>query len=287
MFNIRTDLALEAHEIASKNKKHIVDGVIFCEEYKASYKLTRVEIISRDGEKATGKPMGKYLTLDVGRIWNQGCDELESVCLTIGEMIKELSGSVSSALVVGLGNVDITADALGPKAVSQVIVTRHLKTAEPEIFKSMSFGNIAAFAPGVMSQTGIETAEAIKSITDKITPDVVVVIDALATGDLSRLGTVVQISNTGISPGSGVGNRRSTINRETLGVPVIAIGIPTVMDAVALIYDKENQKECEDMFITPKDCDKIISFMSRVIGYSIDMAFHDKLSLEDIISVLN
>lgn len=289
MFEIRTDLALEAHEIASKNKKHTVDGVIFREEIFDSYKLTRVEIVSPEGVAATGKPIGKYLTLDVGKIWNRGIDELESVCTLLGRMIKELSGSPESILVTGLGNTDITADALGPKSVSHVIVTRHLKSEEPDIFQSMGFCDVSAFAPGVLSQTGIETAEAIKSISKKIKPSVIIAVDALASADMSRLGTVIQTSNTGIAPGSGVGNRRSALNQRSLGVPVIAIGIPTVMDAVTLTHQisHENFRECENMFVTPKDCDKIISFMSRVIGYSINVAFHSKLSFNDIISVLS
>ena len=294
MFEIRTDLALEAHEIASKNKTHAIDGVIFQEEQIEGYRLTRVEIISPEGEKATGKPIGKYLTLDVGKIWNRGNDETETVCTLLRDMIKELTGDVSSVLTVGLGNTDITADALGPETVSHIIVTRHLKNEAPDIFNKMGFCDVSALTPGVLSQTGIETSEVVKSIKNKIKPSVIIVIDALASGDMSRLGTVIQISNTGIAPGSGVGNRRSVINQRALGVPVIAIGVPTVMDAVTLACSITEAKlsdkkitECENMFITPKDCDKIISFMSRVIGYSIDMAFHTKLSLTDIVSVLS
>lgn len=295
MFEIRTDLALEAHEIASKNKKQVVDGVIFREESIGSYKLTRVEIISPDGERATGKPMGKYLTLDVGKIWNRGGDEMESVCITLGNMIREFAESAESVLVVGLGNTDITADALGPVSLSHVIVTRHLKNETPEIFNSMGFFDISALVPGVLSQTGIETAETVKSVTDMLKPSLVVVIDALASGDMSRLGSVIQISNTGISPGSGVCNRRSSLNSESLGIPVISMGIPTVVDAVTLasnvmgcdILPDSRFSECENMFVTPKDCDKIIAFMSRVIGYSINVAFHKEMNFEDIMSVLS
>lgn len=298
MFEIRTDLALESHEIASKNKKSAIDGVIFSEEVFDKYKLTRIEILSPEGEKETGKPMGKYLSLDVGKIWNRGADEIECVCSLLANMITELSKNSESVLVAGLGNTEITADALGPKALSHIIVTRHLKSEEATFFKSMNFFDISALAPGVLSQTGIETMECIKSITDKIKPSLVIAIDALATGDVSRLGSVIQISDTGISPGSGVGNRRSSLNKKSLGIPVISIGVPTVVDAISLtrnmcehcdteIISKETQKEYENMFVTPKDCDKIIAFMSQLIGYSINTAFHKSLSFADMISILS
>ena len=295
MFEIRTDLALEAHEIAAKNKKCAPDGVIFRETSVDNYKMTRVEILSPEGEKATGKPMGRYLSLDVGKIWNRGTDEAECICTHLGNMLRELAGEVESVLVIGLGNTDITADALGPLAVNHLIVTRHLKTEAPDIFNGMGFCDLSAIAPGVLSQTGIETAETAKSICDSLKPSLVIAIDALASGDMSRLGTVVQISDTGISPGSGVCNRRSSLNRDTLGVPVISMGVPTVVDAVTLasnvlgrdITEEPKLHECENMFVTPKDCDKIIAFMSRVIGYAINMAFHKELNFEDITSVLS
>ena len=295
MFEIRTDLALEAHEIAQKNKQNTIDGVIFREEALDSYKLTRVEIISPDGERATGKPMGKYLSLDVGKIWNRGTDETERVCTHLGDMIRELADNAENVLIVGLGNTDITADALGPLAVRHVIVTRHLKNESPHIFNGMGFSELSAIVPGVLSQTGIETAETVKCICHTLKPSLVLAIDALASGDMARLGTVIQISDTGISPGSGVCNRRSSLNRSTLGVPVISMGLPTVVDAVTLASnvfgrnpaEEENLKECENMFVTPKDCDKIIAFMSRVIGYAINTAFHKELSFDDITSVLS
>ncbi len=300
MFEIRTDLAVEAHEIASKNKEHIIDGVVFSEEDKELYKLTRVEILSPDGEKATGKPMGKYLTLNVGKLWERGNEELENVCCLLAKMITELSGNCESVLVVGLGNTTVTADALGPQSLSHLIVTRHLKNASPDIFSQMHFFDISALAPGVLSQTGIETMEIVKSVTDKLKPSLVIAIDALASRDMSRLGTVIQISDTGIAPGSGVGNHRPALNSRSLGTPVISIGIPTVVDAVTLTANViemcgadlsnlniKSIRECENMFVTPKDCDKIISFMSRVIGYSINTAFHKELSFEDIMSVLS
>lgn len=295
MFEIRTDLAMEAHEIASKNKSHTLDGVIFREEAQDGYKLTRVEIISPEGERATGKPMGKYLSMDVGKIWNRGAEEVKGVCCHLASMLCELAGSPESILVVGLGNTDITADALGPLSLDHVIVTRHLRSEAPDIFNKMGFCDISAIAPGVLSKTGIETAETVKSVCNTLKPSLVIAIDALASGDMTRLGTVVQISDTGISPGSGVCNRRSSLNSDTLRAPVISMGVPTVVDAVTLasnvlgrdVEGEAGLSECENMFVTPKDCDKIIAFMSRVIGYAINVAFHKELSFEDITSVLS
>ncbi|MBR6633147.1 MAG: GPR endopeptidase [Clostridia bacterium] len=299
MFETRTDLALEAHEVALKNKKSALDGVIFREEERQGYKLTRVEIISENGERETGKPMGTYLTLDAGRIWDRGIDELKAVSQALGESIRELTKKCDSLLVVGLGNTTVTADALGPEALSHLIVTRHLKSASPRLFGDMGFFDISAIAPGVLSQTGIETMEIVKSVVQKLKPSLVIAIDALASRDMSRLGTVIQISDTGIAPGSGVGNHRPALNEDSLGVPVISMGIPTVVDALTLTANVvemcgvsvdsfvENAKveECKNMFVTPKDSDKIISYMSKAIGYAINMAFHTELSFEEMISI--
>lgn len=300
MFELRTDLALEAHEIAKKNKKHILDGVIFEEKMCGNYKTTRVEIISESGSKATGKPIGKYLTVDLGKIWDSGADEIETACNTVAGMIRELAQEYNSVMIVGLGNTLITADALGPLSLSHVIVTRHLKENSPDIFHNLNFFDISAIAPGVLSQTGIESAETVKGITDKVKPSLVIVIDALASMDISRLGRVIQISNTGISPGSGVGNSRAELSQGSLGIPVISIGIPTVVDAYTLALnvtqlsgeefkelDCNKAAECKNMFVTPKDCDKIISFMAKVIGYAINITFHKGLSFEDMKSILS
>ena len=279
----------------------LASHLIFEESVLEGYKLTRVEIISPEGERVTGKAMGKYLTLDVGKIWERGSGEMEQVCRAMAKILGEVCHSAESVLVVGLGNTLITADALGPEALSHIIVTRHLKTDSPEIFEKMKFFDVSALSPGVLSQTGIESAEIVKSVTRKLMPSLVITIDALASRDIERLGTVIQVSDTGVAPGSGVGNRRPELNASSLGVPVVSIGIPTVVDALTLAAsvieacgeekksfgNNEKILECKNMFVTPKDCDKIISFTSKVIGYSINTAFHSSLSFEDMISVIS
>ncbi len=301
MYQTRTDLAMEAHELASKNKNSPVDGVIFREEITESYKMTRIEILNEKGEKETGKPVGKYLTLHTGKLWEGGVENIYFASNAVSKLLRELAGNDLTGgpvLVVGLGNITITADAIGPKCVSHIIVTRHLKDSSPDIFESLGFGDTAALSPGVLSQTGIETSEIVKSVAKKISPSLVIAVDSLAARDISRLGTAIQLTDTGIAPGSGIGNRRSALNKKTLGVPVISIGIPTVVDALTLtanILEKyygstdmlsDNMEE-SDFFVTPKDTDKIISYMSKVIGYSINMTFHEKLSYEEMISIAN
>ena len=301
MYQSRTDLAMEAHELASKNKNSPVDGVIFREEITESYKMTRIEILNEKGEKETGKPIGKYLTLHTGKLWEGGIENIYFASNAVSKLLRELAGNDLGAgpvLVAGLGNITITADAIGPKGVSHIIVTRHLKDNSPDLFESLGFYDVAALSPGVLSQTGIETSEIIKSVAKKISPSLIIAVDSLAARDVSRLGTAIQLTDTGIAPGSGIGNRRSALNKKTLGVPVISIGIPTVVDALTLtanILEKyyggadmlsDNMEE-SDFFVTPKDTDKIISYMSKVIGYSVNMTFHEKLSYEEMISIAN
>ena len=301
MYQIRTDLALESHEIASKNKNSPVDGVVFREEIIEGYKMTRIEILNKIGEKETGKPIGKYLTLQTGKLWDAGIENMYFAANALSKLLLELVEDKLSSnpiLVAGLGNITINADAIGPKATSHIIVTRHLKNSSPDLFDSFGFSDIAALCPGVLSQTGIETAEIIKSVSKKIHPSIIIAIDSLAARDISRLGTTIQLTDAGITPGSGIGNRRNALNKDTLGVPVISIGIPTVVDALTLtanVLEKyygsadmiDSEVEESNFFVTPKDSDKIISYMAKVIGYSINMVFHDKLSYEEMISISN
>lgn len=301
MFQIRTDLAMEAHEIARKNKNSPVDGVIFREEILDGFKLTRIEIKDENAKKETGKPIGKYLTLDVGKLWESGIENIYFASSALSKLIHELtdiSYDDKPMLIAGLGNITITADAIGPKAVEHVIVTRHLKDATPKLFRDLGFSDLAAISPGVLAQTGIETSEIVKSVAKKISPSFIVAIDALTARNISRLGCAIQLTDTGIMPGSGIGNRRNALNESTIGVPVISIGIPTVVDALTLsanILEKYNgdssvlsgDSEERNFFVTPKDSDRIVSYMAKVVGYAINMAFHEKLSYEEMISLAN
>ncbi len=306
MYQPRTDLALEAHEIAVKNETAI-EGITIKEEFVENFKMTRVEITTEKGSKVTGKPCGKYLTLHTGSMCNQTSDNIIRASRALCSLIQELTeGTVktnSPILIAGLGNITISADAIGPKSLEHVIVTRHIKKDAPALFEELGLFDIAALSPGVLSQTGVETTEIIKSLVDKINPSIVIAIDSLASKNLERLATTIQLSNTGISPGSGMGNRRVSLNVDTLGVPVISIGIPTVVDAGTLAFgileksfkdkkvSKEIEKTLEDLtkemnyFVTPKDTDLIIGHMSKIIGYAINLAFHKNLGYEEMVSL--
>lgn len=310
MYQPRTDIALEAHETAIKNNGNKLDGIICREEITMGFSMTKVEIKSEEASRITSKPRGKYLTLHTGELWNEPSENLIRASKALSTLIRRLSENFikeeSTVLVVGLGNVTITADAIGPKALEHIIVSRHIKESAPEVFKGLGLIDISAIAPGVLSQTGIETEEIIKSVVDRIRPSVVVAIDSLASRNLDRLVKTIQLSDTGITPGSGIGNHRNALNRETLGVPVISIGIPTVVDADALAYDIlekyskndvtiksllekcfNNNEESLKYFVTPKDTDLIISSLSKVIGYGINLAFHKNINYEEMVSLAN
>lgn len=310
MYQPRTDLALEAHELASKNTNSPIDGIIYKEENIFNFKMTRVEINTDSASEKTGKPKGKYLTLHTGNIWNENSETLIRATKSLSHLIEELTQDKTSPekpiLITGLGNITITADAIGPKALEHIIVTRHIKASSPSLFEDLGLFDIAALSPGVLSQTGVETTEIIKSLADKISPSLVIAIDSLASKNLERLVTTIQLSDTGIAPGSGMGNRRVALNLETLGIPVISIGIPTVVDAGALAFDllekhcRKNQRENIineifsegfgkelQYFVTPKDTDLIISCLAKVIGYGINLAFHKNLEYEEMVSIAN
>jgi spore protease len=310
MYQPRTDLALEAHELASKNKASEIDGIMCKEESLYGFGMTRVEINTEEASRLTGKPCGKYLTLHTGMPWNESSDSFIRASRALSALIEELcvknADTSSPVLIAGLGNITITADAIGPKALEHVIVTRHIKSASPSLFADLGLFDVAALSPGVLSQTGVETTEIIKSLVDKISPSMVIAIDSLASKSLDRLVTTIQLSDTGIAPGSGMGNRRASLNKETLGVPVISIGIPTVVDAGTLAFDlvekfcqrtnrqeilnemfgEENEKDLQ-YFVTPKDTDLIISCLAKVIGYGINLAFHKNLEYEEMVSIAN
>ena len=182
----------------------------------------------------------------------------------------------ASVLVVGLGNRAITPDAVGPDAMQSVLVTRHLCAQLPEQFGR--FRSVAALTPGVLGTTGVESAELVRAMTDRLHPDAVIVVDALACAEFDRLGRTVQLTDTGITPGSGVGNDRAGLDRTTLGVPVAAIGLPTVIDAGSLADDPR----AEQMFVTPRDIDAVVRDAAKLIGYGIDLALHDGLTVADL-----
>lgn len=319
-FAVRTDLAIEAREMAQEgqNGRGEPDGVQVETSHTENYDLTRVHILTEQGSQIMGKPMGSYITLEAQKLKE---NDPESHCAIVAVLSKELQQLAKpkkqgTVLVVGLGNWNITPDALGPKVVSRILVTRHLRETLPDTL-AQTVRPVAAVSPGVMGITGIETGEIVKGIVEKMHPDLVIAIDALAARKTSRINAAIQLSDTGLAPGAGVGNKRKMLSKETLGVPVIAIGVPTVVDAATLVNDTmdrmltemRNQAEkrspfyqmlmdmesedkyrlitelltpaAENMFVTPKEVDAVVDRLADIIAKSVNMAMQQALTEED------
>ncbi len=279
----RTDLALEAHELwHGAAEGRTLPGVATAEHDAFGYAATAVEVTDAAAAKALGKPIGTYITLDLRPYWEHAEDAFARAAEAVGAELRSLLGgaAVKTALVVGLGNDAMTPDAVGPQTVSHVLVTRHL-------MRDAAFSGLTAVSvltPGVLGRTGMEAAELVRGAARAARPDVLVVVDALASRSLSRVCTTVQLADTGIVPGSGVGNRRRALNRASLGIPVIAVGVPTVVDAATLALDILEEAGAHDLepsalrghgagvMVTPRDIDAQIRELSRVVGYGIDLA---------------
>ena len=292
-FPIRTDLAVEARETTlSGSEAESISGVVYQqqEEDGGRIHISRVSVKNEKGAKALGKPKGNYLTVEAQDMWkNEGGihrEVSEALAHQIRALLKEAGlKKSSSVLVVGLGNPEVTSDSLGPQVLGNLRITRTL----------YADGKISGVVPGVMAQTGMEAAEIVKGIVGETKPEAVIVIDALAARSVKRLGTTIQLTDTGIHPGSGVGNRRSRLDAETMGIPVIAIGAPTVVGAAAIVYDAveslmEEVDEAEryqmvkdlvepklgPMIVTPKDIDDRVRRLSFVISEGLNIALlHD------------
>lgn len=291
----RTDLALEASEtlpIGSGLKKEI--------KTFDNLKITEIEISDESIAKKIKKTVGTYVTVELPN-FTDNYKDIEAKVNHVSKEIKKFLPKEGLVLVVGLGNSNITPDALGPKTINSVLATRHITG---EIARSTGLDKlraVAALAPGVLGQTGIEVSEVIFSLVKSIKPSGVIVIDALASKELSRLGSTVQISNTGISPGSGVGNARPEINKNTLGIPVLSIGVPTVVDALTLALnitqnrDNNNFKSLENkvspkgepMIVTPREIDLLIERASKFIAMSINCALHPDFSYIDLLDLIS
>lgn len=286
----RTDLALEAARQLARQGRPPLPGVREQTYTVEGYRVTRVDITGPDGAKAVGKPQGRYLTLNLEGLLRRESDAFPRAARAVaGELGKLLPPEPEnpSVLVVGLGNRLVTPDAVGPRAADHTMVTRHLVAQEPERFAP--FRPVAALAAGVLGTTGMESGEVVRALTDRLRPGLVIAVDALAARSVRRLCSTVQIADTGIIPGSGVGNARQALNRETLGVPVIALGVPTVVDAATLAADltggqpePSTDGELSGMLVTPKDIDVLVSDIAKVIGYGIDLALQEGLTVEDV-----
>lgn len=285
--NFRTDLALERCEFLGKKAINGVEIESF-EAEKA--KVTRIDVLNSEGEETVGKPVGRYITVEVTPFAKHAQfidDSLESVLAEIRRIIPK-TGSV---LVAGLGNMRITPDALGPKCASMIFATRHIKG---ELLKATGLSNlrsVSAFSTGVMGETGAESGEMIKGVVQTLKPDFVITVDALAARNVKRLGTTIQMCNTGIIPGSGVGNSRKEISEKTIGVPVISIGVPTVVDAATLIMDCVGTAGDEEliveqagsMMVTPREVDLMIERAAKLTSLAINCALQPDISPEDML----
>ena len=236
MYNFRTDLASERRDLYQKanNIENQIDGIESeQEDVNENIKIERVKITNENGEKAIGKPIGTYVTIDIKKLKIAQEDEIQKASETLTNELRKIIDThidkQGEILVVGLGNVYVTPDSLGPKVINEIDVTRHLINYLPQYVEEGT-RMVSAIAPGVLGTTGIETVEILKGVVDNIKPKLLIVIDALASRSIERISSTVQLSDTGIVPGAGVGNTRSEISQKTLGIPVIAIGIPTVVD---------------------------------------------------------
>ena len=309
MYNFRTDLALERRDIYQKiNKLQKIDGVETTEEeIDNNLKVSRVKITDINGEKALGKPIGNYVTVDVKKLKLAGEDEIQKTSQVLSEELKKIldlhTNKQEDVLIVGLGNIYVTPDSLGPKVINEIDVTRHIIKYLPQYIEEGA-RPVSAISPGVLGTTGIETVEILKGIVDNIHPKLLIVIDALASRSIERISSTIQISDTGIVPGAGVGNTRQEISKKTLGVPVIAIGIPTVVELATLVSDgidifidrlqekaesndflnklQQNDKYEEvkealnvgeyNMIVTPKEIDDLIENMKDIVARGINFA---------------
>ena len=294
----RTDLALEARELWQESAERTtrLSGVKATKTKREGYPVTRVDILDQRGEKALGKPQGSYLTIDLTTFWQRKSDFFERAVRAVGSQLRELLPEEGPVLVIGLGNEAMTPDAVGPLAADNVLITRHLIAAMPKHFAG--FRPVAVFRAGGLGTTGVESAEAVRGLVAEVQPALVIAVDALASRRVGRVCATVQLSDTGIIPGSGVGNHRAALNRETLGVPVLAVGIPTVVDAATLAADLLEESGVENiapeslrgggqtLMVTTQDIDRQVRDLSKVIGYGINWALQD-LEIEEMNALLS
>ena len=296
MLERRTDLAMEAKTLWEENAEDAsaLEGVEARESEREGFHVTTVRILSEKGAEALGKPVGNYVTLLLDGLARREEDAFGRAARALGAELQALLKlpEGAPALVVGLGNRAITPDAVGPKAADHTMVTRHLVERVPEHFGS--FRPVAALAAGVLGTTGMESGELAAAVVGKIKPACVLAVDALASRSLDRVCRTIQIADTGIVPGSGVGNARAALNEETLGVPVIAIGVPTVVDAATLCADVLAEAGRADLdpqalgragggvIVTPREIDSHVADISKVIGFGVNLALQTGLTVQDV-----
>lgn len=277
---MRTDMAIESRELMGAGK---FDGISEENFEDTGMKISRITVENEKGSDAIGKPVGVYTTIDLPKLADY--DEAARSQI-IAKELDSLLPNDGTVLVAGLGNSQITPDALGPKTASKILATRHLSRQNVKITGLEGLRSVAVIAPGVLGQTGMETSEILRSICSEIKPSAVIIIDAMASRHTQRIGSSIQICNTGISPGAGVGNNRPKLNRDALGAPVIAMGIPTVVDASTLAADLTGnnnfeKNETDPLIVTPREIDFLIDRASALLSLSINCALHPDFSPDD------
>lgn len=320
-FGINVDLALEAHDIVRGQTGQEIPGVIVDREKYENATVTIVKVVEESAEQLMGKPRGIYITIEAPALRDNNRAAQQEVAEILAQQLSSLFNLPENAnvLVVGLGNWNATPDSLGPKVIDHSMVTRHLYQYAPEELRA-GMRSVSAIAPGVLGITGIETAEIIKGVVEKIQPELIIVVDALAAGSVDRIATTIQIADTGIRPGSGIGNKRAGINKESMGgTPVIAIGIPTVVHAAVIaqvtveqfleqlqtnpmlyqiyknlrpdftqeVINNVLQPFAGNLMVTPKEIDALILSTSKIVAGGISMALHPSINAEEYNMYLN
>lgn len=309
MYNFRTDLADERTDIFKKNNNITkdIDGIETTVREEENIKITEVKVTNENGEKSIGKPIGSYITIDIKKLKLATDEDIEKYGNILSKELKKLinmhSATQDEILVVGLGNIYVTPDSLGPKVINEIDVTRHILKYMPQVLEKGT-RSVSAISPGVLGTTGMETLEIVEGIVNNIKPKLVIVIDALASRSMDRISSSIQLSDTGIVPGAGVGNTREELSQKTLNIPVIALGIPTVVESAVLVNDclnlfitklqeeaksndylnnlkaKDNYEEIKEalipndynMIVTPKEIDDLIENMKDVVARGINFA---------------
>ncbi len=281
---IFTDLACEDYERAGTQH---APGVSYSEYDAHGVHVTDLRVTDKQGERLLGKPVGSYITVDTGRLWESDGQTAQDAARVISDNLNDLMHSackkIESVLICGLGNRAVTPDAIGPLCVDRVTVTRHIKEENPALYSELGAYDVSAIAAGVVGQTGVETAELIRGVTETVGPSMIIAVDALAARSASRLATTVQMTDTGIRPGSGIGQKRREISKKTMGVPVIAIGVPTVISGATLAYDTLQEAGAEpegkllkalergrSFFVSLNESDLVVDTMASLIARAID-----------------
>lgn len=297
MVQRRTDLAVEAHQLWREGARAgaSLTGVRAEEGVREGFTVNTVTISSPEGARTLGKPQGVYITVELDGLLRREEGAFARAVSAVSECLRPLLPQDGPALVVGLGNRAVTPDLIGPLAVDHLLVTRHLVEQVPEHFGDLR--PVAAAAPGVLASTGMESSLVAQALSGQLRPACVIAVDALASRSLDRLCRTVQLSDTGVVPGSGVGNHRKALNRESLGAPVLTVGVPTVVDGATLALDllergghagadRGELPGGADFFVTPREVDQRVAELGKVLGYAISLALNPSLTLDDLVMLL-